>query len=202
MIIYDKIIQGTPEWLDIRSKKMTASHATAIASNGKGLETYINTLMSEYYSIDKEQKSFKSKDMERGNELEPVARALYSLEQEVEVYEVGFIELDENVGCSPDTLVEKDGGLEIKCINDFKFFMLLMEGIEKILSDYKWQIQMCLYVTSRKWWDLAIYCPNYKKTLLIHRFYPDQECFKKLEIGLSTGKEKIKLIEAKYNSIK
>ena len=192
--------QGTDGWLKDRAEKMTSSNACAIGNNGKGLDTYINNLMAEAYSS-AEKESYTNEDMERGNELEALARGIYEIETGNEVEEVGFIELDEFTGCSPDGLIGEEGGLEIKCLKDFKFFMLLTEGIENILSDYKWQIQMCLYVTGRDWWDLAIYCPNYKKTLLIHRFYPDKECFKKLAIGLATGKEKIKIIKDKYNKL-
>ena len=42
--------QGTDEWFDVKKGKMSASHAQAIASAGKGLDTYILELMSEYYS--------------------------------------------------------------------------------------------------------------------------------------------------------
>ena len=42
--------QGTEEWFKIRKGKITASHAQAIGNNGKGLETYLNNLMAEYFS--------------------------------------------------------------------------------------------------------------------------------------------------------
>lgn len=70
--------QGTPEWFAIRKNKMTASNAQAIGNNGKGLETYITELMAESYS-NAEKEQFTSKDTERGNELEPLARDMYEL---------------------------------------------------------------------------------------------------------------------------
>ena len=50
MKIHDKIEQGTDEWFAIRKGKMTASHGQEIGNNGKGLNTYIEKLMAEFYS--------------------------------------------------------------------------------------------------------------------------------------------------------
>ena len=192
--------QGTDGWLKDRAEKMTASNASAIGNNGKGLDTYINNLMAETYSSAIKE-SYTNEDMERGNELEALARTVYEMETGNEVEEVGFIELDEFTGCSPDGLIGEDGGLEIKCLKDEKYFKVLLEGIETVLSDYIWQIQMCLYVSDRKWWDLVLYNPNYKKSILILKVYPDKKYIDKLIIGLETGKEKIKLIKDKYNKL-
>ena len=41
----------------------------------------------------------------RGNELEPLARGVYELENMVTVDQVSFIEYNEFIGCSPDGLV-------------------------------------------------------------------------------------------------
>jgi len=200
MIIHKTIEQGTEAWFNARAEKMTASNARAIGNNGAGLKTYINNLMAETYSSAIKE-SYTNEDMERGNELEALARTVYEIETGNEVEEVGFIELDEFTGCSPDGLIGEDGGLEIKCLKDEKYFKVLLEGIETVLSDYIWQIQMCLYVSDRKWWDLVLYNPNYKKSILILKVYPDKKYIDKLIIGLETGKEKIKLIKDKYNKL-
>jgi len=192
--------QGTDGWLKDRAEKMTASNASAIGNNGKGLDTYINNLMAETYSSAIKE-SYTNEDMERGNELEALARTVYEMETGNEVEEVGFIELDDFTGCSPDGLIGEEGGLEIKCLKDEKYFKVLLEGIETVVSNYIWQIQMCLYVSDRKWWDLALYNPNYKKSILILRVYPDTKYIDKLIIGLETGKEKIKIIKEKYNKL-
>ena len=200
MKIHKTIEQGTEAWFNARAEKMTASNACAIGNNGAGFKTYINNLMAETYSSAIKE-SYTNEDMERGNELEALARTVYEMETGNEVEEVGFIELDEFTGCSPDGLIGEDGGLEIKCVKDEKYFKVLLEGIETVLSDYIWQIQMCLYVTGRKWWDLVLYNPNYKKSILILKVYPDKKYIDKLIIGLETGKEKIKLIKDKYNKL-
>lgn len=192
--------QGTPEWFAIRKGKMTASHATAIGNAGKGLDTYIHKMMAEFYSSG-EKKEYGSKDTERGNEYEPIARQVYEFERNVEVKEVGFMLYNEYVGASPDGLVdgdpEGDGGTEIKSPDDTNYLSYLLDGKDAIESDYKWQCQMNLLVSGRKWWDLIIYNPNFKKSMLVFRIYPDAEKFEALERGFAKGIEMIKKIKIK-----
>lgn len=186
--------QGTPEWLAVRKGKMTASHAQAIANQGKGLDTYIYQLMSEQYSSG-EKDYFSNRHIERGNELEGLARELYALQNDVLVEQVGFIEHSEFVGCSPDGLVGEEGGIEIKCKDDFSYFKNLINGDREIESAYVWQIQMNLLITQRKWWDYVAYNPNFKQSLIITRFYPDEIKFQMLLDGFELGKSKIEQIK-------
>jgi len=190
--------QGTQEWFDVRKGKMTASHATAIGNNGKGLDTYITELMAEYYST-AEKEQFSSEHTDRGNELEPIAREIYEFENDVKVEQVGFIEHNEFSGCSPDGLIGEDGGIEIKCVADNKYFKFLLNGESEIDSGHIWQIQMNLLITGRKWWDLVMYNPNYKKSVCVYRITPDEEKFKALKEGLEKGKEKILAIKQKID---
>ena len=122
-----KINQGTPEWHDLRKGRMTASHAQEIANAGKGLNTYMLTLIARYYS-NAEPDHYTNEHIERGNELEPEARGMYELELDCSVNEVGFVEIDQYVGCSPDGLIGEDGGIEIKCHDDKKHFELVIGG--------------------------------------------------------------------------
>lgn len=187
--------QGTPEWFAIRKGKMTASEATAIGNCGKGLETYIVKMMAEFYSSG-EKEHFSNKHTDRGNELEPVARGIYEFENNVEVKTVGFMELNEFVGASPDGLVGDDGGIEIKSIDDVSYFRHLINGEKEMDSSYVWQVQMNLLISGRKWWDLCYYNPNYTKSMCIYRIYPDLEKFAKLEKGFEMGIAMIKNIKS------
>lgn len=175
---------------------MTASNAQAIGNCGKGLETYIYQLLAEKHSIaDKEL--YTNSHMERGTLLEPQAREIYELENGAVVQEVGFIELDEYIGCSPDGLIGEDGGLEIKCKSDEKFFRHLVRGEAELESAYVWQVQMNLLITGRKWWDLVVYNPNFKVSTIVHRILPDKEKHEKLLAGFAEGKKLIQEIESK-----
>jgi len=187
--------QRSEEWFEIRRGKMTASNAQAIGANGKGLETYIYTLLAEKYSKNKEH--YTNSDIERGIVLEDQARMTYQITNE-DVEVVGFCEMDEYVGCSPDGLVGDDGGIEIKCPDDKNFFKLLVDGEKAIDSKYVWQVQMCMFVTGRKWWDLIFYNPNFDKNMLVFRITPNMVAQEKLTIGVQKGYEIIKKLEEKY----
>ena len=189
--------QQSEEWFDIRKGKMTASEAQTLAANGVGLNTYIHkVVVSKITGLS--QNSFNgNRHTERGNELEPDARLSYEIVRDVTVEKVGFIEEDEYTGCSPDGLVGDDGGLEIKCPDDVKYFKLLVEE-EKIDEAYIWQCHMCMLISGRKWWDLLFYNPNFEKQMLIFRIEPDLARKEKLIMGISKGKNLIKELEQKY----
>jgi len=189
--------QGTDEWFEVRKGKMTASHAQAIGSCGKGLETYCWQVVAESFSSG-EKEYYTNKDMERGNELEAQAISMYELEKGVTTKAIGFVELNENVGASPDRTVEEEGLAEVKCPNDINFFKALIE--KKIESKYEWQMQMQMLVTGRKWCDFVAYNPNFENSLFIMRVYLDPVKQEKLKEGISLGTEKIKALQAKYNA--
>jgi len=185
------LTQGTPEWHALRAGRMTASHANTIAVAGKGLETYIyETIASKFSSA--EPDNYTNEQMRRGNELEAQARDMYELETGNEVKEVGFIEIDEYSGASPDGLIGDDGGLEIKCHNDKNHFLLILNGKEGIAKNYYMQIQMNLLASGRKWWDYCAYNPNFKRSLIIHRIERDEVVIEKIKMGLEKGKNMIK----------
>lgn len=195
------VIQKSEEWFELRRKyPLTASHAQAIATGGKGLETLVWEVLAEKYSF-AEKDRVTNKDMERGVELEDQARDIYQLETEVEVYEIGFI-TNEKIspvgGVSPDGGIKnEDGGIEIKCFDDTKHFKYIVEGIAPE-SQYEWQMQMQMLFAEWKFVDFCAYNPNYKDSLLIRRVYADKEKQQKIIDGLKIGEELIKEIENKY----
>jgi exodeoxyribonuclease (lambda-induced) len=183
--------QGSPEWFEVRKLKLTASNAQQIANNGKGLETLVTELMAEHYSsAPKEQ--WSNKDLDRGKELEAVAREMYELQRGVKIKQVGFIEKNEYVGASPDGLVEDDGMIEIKCPADVGHYRIIRDGELEIDPKYIWQAQMELLVAERKWCDLIIYNPNFAKSMLVFRITPDAEKHEKLRQGFEQGIRLIK----------
>lgn len=196
MIIHENIIQGSPEWIAIRKGKMTASHAQEIGNMGKGLDTYIYEVMAGQYSSG-EIDFYSNKHMERGVELESTARAMFELENNCKVQQVGFVEYNEFVGCSPDGFLQEDGGVEIKCHEDVRHFKMIIGGEQEIESKYLWQIQMNLLITGRKYWLYIAYNPNFQKSLLVFKILPDPEMHKKLLAGFVLGESKIKAIKSK-----
>jgi putative phage-type endonuclease len=201
MIIHD-VPQLSPEWFKLREKRMTASHAQAIAANGKGLNTYITKLMQEYYSS-KEPDRFHNKDTERGNELEDSAAFLYQMETGYNVQKVGFVEYSEYVGCSPDLFVDvfagESGMAQIKCPDDKVYFQYLLDG--KIDTKYMWQMQMEMMICGKVFNDYVVYNPNFDKKIIIHRVGPSPDSFYKLGLGFKSGVKLIKEIEEKIKHL-
>lgn len=182
--------QGTAEWFEARDFTMTASNAATIAVGGKGLETYIKKLAQEHYSSG-ERSNYENDDIKRGHELEPLSRQMYEFENNTKIEQVGFIK-NRYIGCSPDGLIEEDGGWENKAPSDKTYFEYLLDETKEPDPDYVAQCQMSLYITKRKYWILEYYNPNYKVSKKTWKILPDLEFHKKLELGIEKG---IKLIE-------
>lgn len=176
--------QGTEEWFEVRKGVLTASNATAIGNIGAGLKTYVKSLVLDMV-VEEKEPHYTGPDIERGNELEPIARLKYEFDQGVKVDEVGFIRIANCYGCSPDGLVGEDGGIEIKARNNNKHLDHLLGA--PIDSGTHWQIQMSLLVTSRTWWDFISYNPNFKNSLHIERIYKDEKKIEKLIAGIKVG---------------
>ena len=110
--------QGSDEWLQARCGVVSGSNFSKVFTTAGKLSTsregLINQLIAENL-VGSPTETFKSEAMQRGNELEPQARAMFEMLMDVEVKEVGFaIMEDHRIGCSPDGLFG-DTGLEIKC---------------------------------------------------------------------------------------
>jgi len=194
MKTYSDMVQYSPEWFQIKEKKMGASHAQAIGNYGKGLKTYIESMMCEYYSK-KPKEIYTNKHLERGLDLEDSAGMTYSFDKNISVKKVGFVLYNNYVGCSPDLLADEDGLAEIKCPDDKTHFPLILGG--EFESNYIWQAQMQMLICEKKWCDLVAYNPNYTQYLVVKRLEPDQEMFDKLLKGFALGEKMIREIEQK-----
>ena len=125
MIIHD-VKQGSDEWLQLRVGKFTGTDGQAVAADGKGLETLVFEKAAEVIT-GKFKPSYSNADIDRGHELEAMARNSYELESGNLVKEVGFVELDEFTGSSPDGFILEDGMVEIKCKNDANYARYLYD---------------------------------------------------------------------------
>ncbi len=165
--------QGSTEWHRARLGIPTASCFDRIITPKKlepasGAEGYMHELLAEWLlneplSLHEDGGGF----LGRGRDLEVWAVAHYELHYE-KTEEVGFCLADDGrAGCSPDRLVGADGGLEIKCPGAKEHVANLL----RMTSDYRLQVQGCLWITGRKWWDLMSYNPNMPPAIV--RFEPE-----------------------------
>ena len=182
MIILDHE-QGTEEWLAARLGKPSASmFSKLITATGKpssSADGYINQLIAERLTGQSEP-FYVTEWMARGTELEPEAREAYEFISGNDVIETGFI-LDTSFeyGCSPDGLITDKGGLEIKCPAPQTMVSYLRDnqvGVKK----YWQQIQGCMWISQREWWDFFAYHPEMPHVLV--RVERDQEYIAKLAI--------------------
>ena len=189
--------QGTEEWFACRLGKLTASVAKTISTAGKGLDTLCLEKATEILT-GKPNETYKNEAMENGNLLEAEARAIYELETGANVTQVGFVEENEFIGVSPDGLVGDEGLIEIKCPTNKTYTQYLLDG--KIKPEYYSQMQMQMMITGRAWCDYVVYNPNFKKSIVIKRVYPDDAEIERIINGLAKGTEMIKGIVNDVNS--
>jgi len=167
--------QRSPEWYAARRGVPTASEFGNIITPKKGeyaaaADTYINQLIDELMRPDAGQAFTGNRHTERGELLEDDARELYAFERELVPRQVGFILNDAGtLGCSPDSLICTDGGLEVKCPDGPTHVKWLRAG--GIPDEHKPQVHGSLIITERKWWDFLSYCPGYEPLLV--RVTPD-----------------------------
>jgi putative phage-type endonuclease len=193
MKIYQELEQGSEEWLKLRLGKFGGTDAQAVATNGKGLETLCFEKVGEIIT-GRLKEQYKNEDMQRGNELEKTARLAYEMETSNIVTKVGYIELNEFIGVSPDGLVGEDGMIEIKCPCDAVFVRFLYD--KKIDTKYEWQMQHQMFVSGRKWVDYVLFNDNLNK-IEVNRVERDEAKIEKLRIGTEAGVLKIKEILSK-----
>lgn len=167
--------QRSPEWYQARRGLPTASEFGNIITPKKGeyataAETYINCLIDELVRPGASEGFTGNRHTLRGEALEPEARDLYAFEFEVEPQQVGFILNDEGtLGCSPDSLIGNDGGLEIKSPDGPTHVKWVRA--KGIPDEHKAQVHGSLIITGRQWWDFLSYCPGYDRLLV--RVTPD-----------------------------
>lgn len=187
MIIH-KVTQGSAEWHALRAGRFTATDAGELKTAGKALETCA-MIKAAYLLTGNLPDTYTSPAMEWGKAWEPKARAAYSEYIGEDVKTVGFVELDEFAGCSPDGLVGNDGLCEIKCKQDKNHLFTVLTG--KVDPAHYAQMQFQMLVTGRKWCDYVCFNPLFKNPLYVKRVEKDEEMQAKIAEGLAKGRELI-----------
>lgn len=195
--------QGTDEWFAARLGVVTASKFKDVMAKGAGKtrRSYMIKLIAERLSGQAEQ-GYTNAAMEWGTLTEPEARQAYTFVSENDVQEVGFCKLSEFVGASPDSLVNDDGLLEIKC-------PLTSTQIETVLSgevpaSHKAQIQGQLYVTGREWCDFVSFDPRIQgdASMFIKRVYRDGNYLKNMAEEIELFVDEMLEMTARLTNVK
>jgi len=178
--------QGEQEWLQARLGKVTASEADQLLTpefalrTGETPKTYLARKLAESV-LNRPLDGFGSWQTEDGEMMEWEARKWFKFEFDHKVREVGFIEHEDGrCGCSPDALLDGDGGLEIKAPQPTNHVKYLLEG--KLPKDYAVQVHFSLYVTGRPWWKFVSYRRKFRPFVItVQR---DEEIMGKIKAAL------------------
>lgn len=152
--------QGEPEWFAARLGLPTASEFATILAKGKDggksltRKTYMMKLAGEILTGEP-METYSNQHMERGKEWEAEAREAYELMKDVDTQQVGFI-VNGDKGCSPDSLIGTDGGLEIKTALPHIQVERLLRG--DLPPEHRAQVQGNIWVCEREYWDFVSYC--------------------------------------------
>ena len=134
--------QRSPEWFNIRMGRVsgTSLKDLMLKKPVKSSALFFR-IMAELDGDQEREETFTSKAMQRGIDLEPIAREAAG----AEFKEYGFFTRGKFAGLSPDGLTEDfKHGLEIKCPLGAVHKKYLIEN--KIPSEYRWQIVQYFYV--------------------------------------------------------
>lgn len=189
--------QGTDEWLQARLGKVTASRfKDAIAGGqGKTRKAYMYKLMAERLSGQIED-SYQNDAMQWGNDNEDKARSAYEFDKDIEVSQIGFVTLNDDVGASPDGVVG-EGLLEIKCPKTSTFIEYKLA--DKLPAVYTAQVQGQLWVCEKAWCDFVVYDPRIKNGYFCKRVERDEKYISELKIGIEKFVKEMKELVEKFN---
>jgi putative phage-type endonuclease len=193
MPVIEGLQQQTPEWLHMRCGIVTASRMSDVMATRKDKKE-----AAPRYNYKKELvyenitgltwDTYVSPAMDWGTENEPLARAAYEHEHDVEIGDGGFFLHDEisKFGASPDGLLGDDGLIEIKCPTSGTHLETLLSG--EIPEDYIWQMTAELDCTNRQWCDYVSFDPRMPKHLrkFEKRFLRDEARIKEMRDGVCT----------------
>jgi len=206
-----EIIQGTPEWLDLRKGHVTASRVADIMAKTKtgpsaSRQNYLIELAIQRVTGVVEE-SFKNEAMLRGTEEEPKAREAYELLTETFVEEVPFVKHKsiEWFGCSPDGIIKNNDGtynlIEIKNPNSATHWSYIKANEPP--TKYKIQMMAQMACTGAQWCDFFSYDSRMpegsrhflKRMMRDNAFIEEME--KEVKAFLEEVAEEVKLMEAR-----
>ena len=204
----DRIIrgieQGSPEWMSLRIGKIGGSRVADVLTEGRGgaesltKRKYKNELIRERLT-GRKLDTYKTPAMQRGIDLEPMARAWYEVKYNTFVDQVAIVLHPTIAGgqCSPDGIVEATNSLiEIKIPNPENHLDNILTGgkqLEQYYDQVQWQLS-CM--PEKEFCDLVSYDPEMPDHLqgFVKRIYRDDEYIKNMEDKVTLFLQEIETI--------
>lgn len=212
----DRIIrgieQGSPEWMSLRIGKIGGSRVADVLTEGRGgaesltKRKYKNELIRERLT-GRKLDTYKTPAMQRGIDLEPMARAWYEVKYNTFVDQVAIVlhpSID-GAQCSPDGIVEATNSLiEIKIPNPENHLDNLLTGgkqLEQYYDQVQWQLA-CM--PEKEFCDLVSYDPEMPDYLqgFVKRIYRDDEYINNMQNAVIAFLSEIETIVINLKEIK
>jgi putative phage-type endonuclease len=203
-----EISQGSEAWKELRLGKVSASRmADLLAKTKSGASAsrakYMAQLLCERMT-GQPTEFFTTAAMQRGTEIEPVARAVYEAENLTSVEQVAWVEHPTipMAGCSPDGFVGEHGLIEIKCKEIHNHLDSILN--DKIDPDHQAQMMWQMACTGRQWCDYVCFDDRAPEglQLFVKRLERNDELIQKMEDEVRTFLKDLESMIQKLNEIK
>lgn len=195
------MIQGSAEWHQSRLGKVTASRVADVMARTKSgpaasRTNYMMELLCQRLTGIRED-GFTTAAMQRGIDLEPVARSAYEVDTGLMVVECGLIAHPriEMFAASPDGLVEDSGMIEIKCPNTAQHVEFIRSSVPP--TKYQWQMLAQMACAEREWVDFISYDDRMPEPLQYRRvrFMRDEKRIAEMEAEVTAFLEELLELE-------
>jgi hypothetical protein len=185
--------QGSIEWLTMRLGKVTGTRLKNVFKSDN--LTLIDELISEIITNEVEE-TFVNSSMQRGKDLEPIAKSIYEQVKGIEIENVGFCISEEIdiLAFSPDGFTKcRTGGIEIKCPNTKTHVKYIRQN--KIPSEYLHQIY-CAFLINKKleWMDFISFDDRFN----VHPMFVKRVTREEIQTELDQTEKGLKDFEAKF----
>jgi hypothetical protein len=206
------IVQGSPEWMALRVGKIGGSRVSDVLTEGRGgaesliKRKYKNELIRERLT-GRKLDTYKTPAMQRGIDLEPMARAWYEVKYNTFVDQVAIVlhPTIEGGQCSPDGIVEATNSLiEIKIPNPENHLDNILTGgkqLEQYYDQVMWQLA-CM--PEKEFCDLISFDPDMPDHLqgFVKRIYRDDEYINNMQNAVIAFLSEIETIVNNLKEIK
>jgi len=202
------IEQGSEAWKLLKVGKVSASRmADLLAKTNSGASAsrakYMAQLLCERMT-GQPTEFFTTAAMQRGTEIEPIARAAYEAENLTSVEQIAWVEHPTipMAGCSPDGFVGEHGLIEIKCKEIHNHLDSILN--DRIDPDHQAQMMWQMCVTGRQWCDYVCFDDRAPEglQLFVKRLHRDEEKIKQMEDEVRTFLKDLESMIQKLNEIK
>jgi len=191
--------QGTMEWKYQRAGKFTASRFCDVLARSKKTGEPLKAYNDMLWSIVVERMTGEPIEgpdafaLQWGKDVEPYARNAYELSTGTIITLSEFVTHPAYpfVGASPDGLIGNKGGVEFKCPKNPGIH--LERFLSGVPEEYKPQIQGCMWVTGREWWDFGSYDPRMPEShrLLVIRVHRDDAFIATMAAAILEAEERV-----------